>query len=226
MRKQRPPRVGTLCVYTPVFFDRLQKNTRYVKPGEVVRVIQPHGCPKNGTMGMCYIERHTGEFIGLCLIASLAKMPIKNAERYFPDSRTALQYHIRRGDGWWLKDASVCPSVGFHPERKFAVAFDYEAAREYLDAHSNSIAIAIGDEPVRRLPCTHIAPSRKIWNGKRCPACGTTRITWTAKAKKIWGESYCARILTNCFGGDKVRFEQHARICLSPRPFTGGDIVD
>lgn len=33
--------------------------------GQEVHVVQPVGCPKNGTMGMCYVQRVTGEFIGL-----------------------------------------------------------------------------------------------------------------------------------------------------------------
>lgn len=42
--------------------------------GERVRVIQPYGCPKNGTMGHCYVEHaSTKEFIGLVLVSSLVK---------------------------------------------------------------------------------------------------------------------------------------------------------
>ena len=42
--------------------------------GAVVKKVQPYGCPKNGTMRMCYVERvDTGEFIGLVNLASLVK---------------------------------------------------------------------------------------------------------------------------------------------------------
>ena len=42
--------------------------------GAEVRKVQPYGCPPNGTMKMCYVERvDTGEFIGLVNLASLEK---------------------------------------------------------------------------------------------------------------------------------------------------------
>ena len=73
----RAPRIGSLRVFDPVLFDRLRDNTRAVPAGTLVRVIQPHGCPKNGTMGMCYVE-YAGappasdhKFIGLACINSL-----------------------------------------------------------------------------------------------------------------------------------------------------------
>lgn len=42
--------------------------------GALVRKVQPHGCPRNGTMGMVYVERvDTCEFIGLVNQSSLVK---------------------------------------------------------------------------------------------------------------------------------------------------------
>lgn len=42
--------------------------------GAEVRKVQPVGCPKNGTMRQCYVERvDTGEFISLVNLASLVK---------------------------------------------------------------------------------------------------------------------------------------------------------
>jgi hypothetical protein len=38
---------------------------------DIVRVVQPYGCPRNGTMGHCFVENRAGEFIGLVLVASL-----------------------------------------------------------------------------------------------------------------------------------------------------------
>lgn len=44
--------------------------------GTLVVKTQPSGCPKNGTMGFCYIEdAATGEFYGLVLLNSL--VPVK-----------------------------------------------------------------------------------------------------------------------------------------------------
>jgi hypothetical protein len=41
--------------------------------GREVQVIQPFGCPKNGTMGMTYVQTVEGDFIGLVSKRSLVK---------------------------------------------------------------------------------------------------------------------------------------------------------
>lgn len=42
--------------------------------GAEVRKVQPVGCPKNGTMRMCYVERvDNGHFIGLVCLSALDK---------------------------------------------------------------------------------------------------------------------------------------------------------
>ena len=44
---------------------RIQRGQRVVK-------VQPPGCPRNGTMGHCFVaDAETGEFLGLVLVASL-----------------------------------------------------------------------------------------------------------------------------------------------------------
>jgi hypothetical protein len=46
--------------FEPVLFDRLNPPAgRDIKPGELVVKIQPYGCPRNGTMGMCYAAIET-----------------------------------------------------------------------------------------------------------------------------------------------------------------------
>jgi hypothetical protein len=72
--KYKTPRKNSMWKLVPNLFDRLQENTRYVPAGLKVRVIQPYGCPKNGTMNQCYVENaETKEFIGLVCIGSLVK---------------------------------------------------------------------------------------------------------------------------------------------------------
>jgi hypothetical protein len=56
--------------YEPVLFDATRVD--YVIPGQVVIKVQPHGCPRNGTMGMCYVgEADTGKFLGMVCLNSL-----------------------------------------------------------------------------------------------------------------------------------------------------------
>lgn len=69
--------------FEPVLFDRLNPpaNRPDLAPGSLVVKIQPHGCPKNGTMRMAYIgDPETGEFIGLVMEASL--LPAKRVKNY------------------------------------------------------------------------------------------------------------------------------------------------
>lgn len=57
-------------VYEPVLFDRMSGG-RCPKGAKVVKT-QPYGCPKNGTMGMCYVQdAETGAFYGLVMLNSL-----------------------------------------------------------------------------------------------------------------------------------------------------------
>lgn len=41
--------------------------------GTEVQIIQPHGCPRNGTFGQVYVQTVEGDFIGLVNKASLVK---------------------------------------------------------------------------------------------------------------------------------------------------------
>jgi hypothetical protein len=42
--------------------------------GKEVQKVQPAGCPRNGTMGQCYVqETETGQFIGMVNEASLRR---------------------------------------------------------------------------------------------------------------------------------------------------------
>ncbi len=60
-------------IYHPVLFDQCNPpKGRAIASGTTVVKIQPHGCPRNGTMGMTYIgDPETGEFIGLVMLSSL-----------------------------------------------------------------------------------------------------------------------------------------------------------
>lgn len=58
---------------TPVGFDAFDDRVR-PWAGHIVRKVQPSGCPRNGTMGHCYVEDvESGTFIGLVLLNSLEK---------------------------------------------------------------------------------------------------------------------------------------------------------
>jgi hypothetical protein len=77
MKNSRKIRTGSLYVFHPVIWDKIQPcygyANGYITEGSIVRVIQPRGCPKNGTMGHCYIEtRETpAVFCGLVCCNSL-----------------------------------------------------------------------------------------------------------------------------------------------------------
>ncbi len=76
----RTPRIGSVYELSPVgLFDVASARVRpYI--GKKVRVVQPHGCPRNGTFGHCYVETAAdgddpgGEFIGLVLASSLENL--------------------------------------------------------------------------------------------------------------------------------------------------------
>lgn len=62
--------------------------------GAEVQKVQPVGCPRNGTMRMCYVQvATTGEFIGLVSIYSLVKTgktaPVRDLAAEARDARSA-----------------------------------------------------------------------------------------------------------------------------------------
>lgn len=63
-------RKGCLYMLRPVGLDIWDQRVELWRD-HIVRVIQPYGWPKNGTMRHCFVETRLGEFIGLVLINSL-----------------------------------------------------------------------------------------------------------------------------------------------------------
>ena len=60
--------------YQPVLFDRMSGVN--LEAGAIVVKVQPHGTPRNGTMGMTYVgDPETGAFIGMVCLNSLT--PVK-----------------------------------------------------------------------------------------------------------------------------------------------------
>ncbi len=62
-------RAGSLYRYKPEAFDRLRPQN--VNDGDIVRVVNLHGCPKANTMGHAHVEHLDGKFGGLVCINSL-----------------------------------------------------------------------------------------------------------------------------------------------------------
>ena len=81
-------RVGSLYAYKPVGFDLFDPCTN-LTDGEIVRVINLHGCPRANTMGHCHVaypDALAGDFIGLVLCNSL--IPVK---------REGKKYYLNEG---------------------------------------------------------------------------------------------------------------------------------
>jgi hypothetical protein len=63
-------RVGQTYIYIPNMLDKIDGRTD-LQDGETVRVIQPFGCPRNGTMGHTFVQRMDGTWGGLVHCNSL-----------------------------------------------------------------------------------------------------------------------------------------------------------
>lgn len=58
--------------FRPVGADVFDRRPHQPAPGTRVVKTQPAGCPRNGTMGHCYVaDATTGRFYGLVLVNSL-----------------------------------------------------------------------------------------------------------------------------------------------------------
>ena len=66
----------TVYRFVPVGMDVWDRRSHQPPVGALVVLTQPHGCPRNGTMGHAYVkDATTGEFYGLVLRASLLLVP-------------------------------------------------------------------------------------------------------------------------------------------------------
>lgn len=64
----------TVYRYEPVGLDVWDRRVNQPERGALVVKTQPHGCPRNGTLGHCYVsDAATGSFYGLVLEASLQR---------------------------------------------------------------------------------------------------------------------------------------------------------
>lgn len=65
-------RANAQYIYYPNFMDRFNgcKMRIALTPGDIVRVVNLHGCPPANTMGQCYVELN-GEFAGMVSTNSL-----------------------------------------------------------------------------------------------------------------------------------------------------------
>ena len=71
---KKPKATGQVYIFEAAGFDIFDRRKGQPTNGTRVRKYQPFGCPKNGTMGHCYVEdAETGESYGLVMVASLKK---------------------------------------------------------------------------------------------------------------------------------------------------------
>jgi hypothetical protein len=69
MSKQKRSRVYT---FEPVGWDVYDRRANAPDAGTRVVKTQPYGTPRNGTMGMCFVQdAESGEFYGLVMVKSL-----------------------------------------------------------------------------------------------------------------------------------------------------------
>ncbi len=73
--EHRRVRVGSKYRFEPVMLDRLHPPYN-VRPGDIVRVVNLHGCPKANTMGHCHVEHFDGAFGGLVCTNSLQPLHV------------------------------------------------------------------------------------------------------------------------------------------------------
>ncbi len=87
---------GRVFIFDPVMFDQFVSPTGIEKGTKVVKT-QPFGCPKNGTMGMTYVQdAETGKFYGLVMQNSLTPTRetavVRDLAKEARDKRDAERY--------------------------------------------------------------------------------------------------------------------------------------
>ena len=91
MIRTRKPSKGPVFKFVANPFDKI--NGVSIKDGTLVRKCQPHGCPKNGTMGMCCVEDMEGNFLEMVCQSSLFRIGRKPAKvsKYWTWDPMAIQ---------------------------------------------------------------------------------------------------------------------------------------
>jgi hypothetical protein len=71
-RNEMASKTEAVFEFHPVGVDLWDRRSHQPEPGARVVKTQPYGCPRNGTMGHCYVkDAETGVFHGLVLLSSL-----------------------------------------------------------------------------------------------------------------------------------------------------------
>ena len=65
-------RNGAIYVFNATGSDIWDRRDYTPENGTLVRATQPYGCPRNGTMGQCYIADLDGKFLGMVALSSLS----------------------------------------------------------------------------------------------------------------------------------------------------------
>jgi hypothetical protein len=80
MAARKKKATGRVFRFEACGFDVFDPHPGTPDNGTLVRKTQPYGCPRNGTMGHCYVEdAETGEFCGLVQVSSL--VPVDGRDR-------------------------------------------------------------------------------------------------------------------------------------------------
>lgn len=64
-------RVGSWYTFEAVGMDIYRPAHQGLTEGQLVRVVNLHGCPPANTMGHCYVNDEAGQFMGMVLCNSL-----------------------------------------------------------------------------------------------------------------------------------------------------------
>lgn len=73
-RERAAARAATKYVYNATALIDMGDPRCMAIDGRLVVKTQPHGCPRNGTMGMCYVAcAFTGEFLGMVTMRCLKR---------------------------------------------------------------------------------------------------------------------------------------------------------
>ena len=91
----RRVRAGARYIYDPVMLDVVHPPYN-LEPGDVVTVVNLHGCPKANTMGHCHVNKADGTFGGLVCTNSLKPLkdmsPARAAHRAQVRSNALAKY--------------------------------------------------------------------------------------------------------------------------------------
>jgi hypothetical protein len=115
----------TVYRFTPVGWDLFRPHDGTPEAGALVVKTQPAGCPRNGTMGHCFVKSATtGTFHGLVLTNSLTRLSKRELREEIAKLESQEELCLARAERSYLAETATEYAQGAYEAREALEALE------------------------------------------------------------------------------------------------------